>query len=158
MPAPLAKAAGVDQRRPYMHRIIVFFALGLSSCAVSVSAPDASPDDARARQIVTSAPFKAAVAVFDRDHDRFVNELILLTEIPAPPFGEKARGETYLQMLREAGLEDVTMDSEGNVMGLRRGRGGAPLLAVAAHLDTVFPEGTNVKVKRAGTARRGRMP
>jgi len=56
-------------------------------------------------------------------------------------------------MLKDAGLENVEMDAEGNVMGLRRGTSGGavPLLAVAAHLDTVFPEGTDVKVKRQGT-------
>jgi len=43
------------------------------------------------------------------------------------------------------------MDAEGNVMGLRKGSGGGPMLAVLAHLDTVFPEGTDVKVKRTGT-------
>jgi di/tripeptidase len=45
----------------------------------------------------------------------------------------------------------VEKDEEGNVMGLRRGTGGGPLLAVLAHLDTVFPEGTDVKVTRTGT-------
>jgi tripeptide aminopeptidase len=111
-------------------------------------------DDARAQRIVQGAPFKAAVAAFDRDYERFVNELILLTEIPAPPFGEKLRGEAFAKLLREAGLENVETDAEGNVMALRKGRGTAPLLAVAAHLDTVFPEGTDVKVKRVGTTLR----
>jgi acetylornithine deacetylase/succinyl-diaminopimelate desuccinylase-like protein len=36
-------------------------------------------------------------------------------------------------------------------MGIRRGTAAGPLLAVVAHLDTVFPEGTNVKVRRDGT-------
>jgi acetylornithine deacetylase/succinyl-diaminopimelate desuccinylase-like protein len=56
-------------------------------------------------------------------------------------------------MLKTAGLSDVEMDAEGNVMGLRRGSGpaGAPLVVMAAHLDTVFPEDTDVKVRREGT-------
>ena len=56
-------------------------------------------------------------------------------------------------MLRQHGLSDVEMDAEGNVMGIRRGTGpaGGDLLVVNAHLDTVFPEGTDVKVKRQGT-------
>jgi di/tripeptidase len=56
-------------------------------------------------------------------------------------------------MLKAHGLTDVEMDAEGNVMGLRRGTGpaGGPLVVLAAHLDTVFPEGTNVKVRREGT-------
>jgi acetylornithine deacetylase/succinyl-diaminopimelate desuccinylase-like protein len=56
-------------------------------------------------------------------------------------------------MLKDAGLTDLETDAEGNVMGLRRGTGpaGGPLVVIAAHLDTVFPEGTNVKVRREGT-------
>lgn len=114
----------------------------------------ASTEDGRARQVVDSPAFQAAVAAFERDFDRFVDELIALTEIPAPPFGEKPRGEAFRRMLVAAGLQQVEIDAEGNVLGLWRGRGGAPLLALAAHLDTVFPEGTNVKVKRAGTTLR----
>ena len=53
-------------------------------------------------------------------------------------------------MLREAGLSEIEVDEEGNVLGVRKGRGRG-LLAVVAHLDTVFPEGTDVKVKRDGT-------
>lgn len=108
----------------------------------------------RAQAIVASAAFKAAVAAFDRDYDCFVNELVMLTEIPAPPFGEKARGEAYARLMQSAGLADVQTDAEGNIVALRPGRGGAPLLAVAAHLDTVFPADTNVTVKRVGTTLR----
>ena len=110
-----------------------------------------SPEDARAQQLVASLPFKAIVAIYARDYERFVHELITLTEIPAPSFGEKARGEAYAKLLQDAGLENVTTDAMGNVLGLYRGGGHGPLLAVAAHLDTVFPAGTDVRVKRAGT-------
>jgi tripeptide aminopeptidase len=56
-------------------------------------------------------------------------------------------------MLRQHGLTAVERDAEGNVMGLRRGTApaGGPVLALVAHLDTVFPEGTDVRVKRSGT-------
>src|SRR6185295_2446201 len=54
-------------------------------------------------------------------------------------------------MLRQSGLTNVEKDAEGNVMGIRKGSGQGPLIAIAAHLDTVFPEGTNVKVKQQGT-------
>jgi len=87
----------------------------------------------------------------EADHDRLVREIVALTEIPAPPFKEDVRGAAYLEMLRAHGLTDVTRDGEGNVTGLRRGSGGGPLIAIAAHLDTVFPEGTDVTVKREGT-------
>ncbi len=94
--------------------------------------------------------YQGALRRLDEEYDRFVNELVQLTEIPAPPFGEEVRASTYMAMLRDAGLTNVEMDQIGNVMGLRRGTGEAPLLAVAAHLDTVFPEGTEVEVRREG--------
>jgi tripeptide aminopeptidase len=123
--------------------------IGQAATAAKVSA-----EDTRASRIVNGSTYKAAVAAFERDFDRFVSEIIHLTEIPAPPFGEKARAEAYAKLLKEVGLESVAIDAEGNATGLWRGRGGGPLLAVAAHLDTVFPAETNVTVKRAGTTLR----
>jgi tripeptide aminopeptidase len=127
------------------------FAL-ISACVAlfihQVTAP--SPDDL-VRRIRGSASYKQAATFIEGDYDRFVRELITLTEIPAPPFKEQQRARAYLELLRAQGLADVEMDSEGNVMGIRKGTGSGPLLAVVAHLDTVFPEGTNVKVKREGT-------
>lgn len=107
--------------------------------------------DAMVRGILESPAFQAATAYIEKDQDRFVRELIALTEIPAPPFKEQQRAEAYMEMLRQHGLVDVEMDPEGNVMGVRRGPGGGDMVAVLAHLDTVFPEGTDVKVRREGT-------
>ncbi|MDI3307448.1 MAG: M20/M25/M40 family metallo-hydrolase [Acetobacteraceae bacterium] len=101
--------------------------------------------------IMADPRFRAAVAVLDREHDRTVEDIITLTEIPAPPFGEEKRASAYLEMLRAHELEEVEQDAAGNVMGLRRGTGNGPLVVVAAHLDTVFPAGTDVRVRREGT-------
>lgn len=108
-----------------------------------------SPDE-RVRQIQADPRYQSAIDFIDQDYPRFVRELVRLTEIPAPPFGEAARGAAYLSMLEQLGLEDTERDAVGNVMGIRHGSGG-PLLAVSAHLDTVFPEGTDVTVRRRGT-------
>jgi tripeptide aminopeptidase len=126
----------------------ILLALPLILCAWSAGA-----GAAEVKSVVASPAYKAAVASLDREHGRIVDEIVALTEIPAPPFKEKARGEAYLAMLRATGLSDVEMDAEGNVMGLRRGTGaaGGPLVVIAAHLDTVFPEGTPIKVRREGT-------
>ncbi len=122
---------------------------GILLCgAAEAQAPSPSIDVER---LVNHPKFKAAQNFIDRDHDRFVREIIQITEIEAPPFKEDKRGKAYLEMLRQNGLASVEMDPEGNVMGVRKGVGAGPLIAIAAHLDTVFPEGTNVKVKRAGT-------
>jgi tripeptide aminopeptidase len=71
-----------------------------------------------------------------------------ITEIPAPPYKEKVRADYFLKRLQELGFKDAAIDSEGNVIALRKGSGGGrPKLVVSAHLDTVFPEGTDVTVK-----------
>jgi di/tripeptidase len=129
--------------------------LSLLLFVLLVSPGLAFAQDAVVRQIVDSPKFKTATAFIESDQPRFVRELIELTEIPAPPFKEQARAKAYLEMLRASGLSDVEMDTEGNVMGVRKGTGSGTspnaMVAVVAHLDTVFPEGTDVKVKREGT-------
>jgi acetylornithine deacetylase/succinyl-diaminopimelate desuccinylase-like protein len=79
-----------------------------------------------------------------------------LCEIPAPPFKETARGIAYRAAFERAGLTNVRIDSIGNVIGERRGTGSGPTVVLAGHLDTVFPEGTDVKVHREGARYVGR--
>lgn len=74
-------------------------------------------------------------------------DLIELTEIPAPPFGEENRARRFAEMLREAGLRDVIIDDVGNAIGRRPGRSGDRVIAYSAHLDTVFPADTDVTVR-----------
>ena len=81
------------------------------------------------------------------DHENTVTEQKQICAIPAPPFKEQVRAEDFQKRLAGLGLSDVQMDKEGNVFGLRPGTGKGPKLLVAAHLDTVFPEGTDVSVK-----------
>ena len=132
--------------------LAILVALGLSGAPALPQQPVAA--DAAVQATVGSAGFKAAAAALDRDFDRHVAETIRLTEIPSPPFKEAERAKVYLELLKQHGLTDVEMDAEGSVMGIRRGSAnaaGGPLVAIAAHLDTVFPTGTNVTVKRTGT-------
>ncbi len=79
-----------------------------------------------------------------------IEQQIRLTEIAAPPFKEATRAQAYKQAFEELGLKNVRIDKEGNVLGERPGRQPRPHLVLAAHLDTVFPEGTDVRVKRDG--------
>ena len=128
-------------------------AMMLTLAAAAATPHAQQPGESGAQQLIASAEFKKAAAFIDGDYDRFVKELIALNEIPAPPFKEEVRAKAYLEMLRKEGLSDVELDREGNALGVRRGRGpaGGPMVAIVAHLDTVFPEGTDVKVKRDGT-------
>ncbi|WP_184716706.1 M20/M25/M40 family metallo-hydrolase [Caulobacter sp.] len=123
------------------------------AAAPALAAPKADPQKTVSK-LVASPAFKKAVAKLDADYDRTVGDIVTLTQIPAPPFKEEARAKAYLEMLKAHGLSNVEMDAEGNVMGVRAGtatKGKGPFVVIAAHLDTVFPEGTDVTVKREGT-------
>ena len=105
----------------------------------------------QAQGVLSDPGFKLAEDFVGKDHDRFVREIIQITETPAPPFKEEKRARLFADLLKQSGLSDVEIDAEGNVIGLRKGTRNGPMIAIAAHLDTVFPEGTNVKVRRQGT-------
>ena len=86
------------------------------------------------------------VLAMDEENERL---LIELTEIPAPPFMEEERAAHYRGLVSAAGLA-AELDGIGNVIARRRGATGERTVAVVAHLDTVFPEGTDVTVRRDG--------
>jgi tripeptide aminopeptidase len=100
--------------------------------------------------LAKNPPVAKALDAIRADSVRMFEEQVRLNEIPAPPFKEATRAQYYLKKLREAGLSDARIDSEGNVIGVRRGSGRGPRLVISAHLDTVFPEGTDVKVREKG--------
>ena len=80
-----------------------------------------------------------------------LGQQVSLCEIPAPPFKEAARGVAFRERLISIGVQNVRIDREGNVIGEIRGTRPGPTVLLSGHLDTVFPEGTNVTVKREGT-------
>jgi acetylornithine deacetylase/succinyl-diaminopimelate desuccinylase-like protein len=73
-----------------------------------------------------------------------------LTEIPSPSFHEKEKGLVFATLLRNAGADKVWTDEAGNVIALRKGTQSGKTIIVDAHLDTVFPFGTDVKVRQRG--------
>jgi len=79
-----------------------------------------------------------------------IETLIELTEIPAPPFGEEKRGQHLAELFKSAGLSDVKIDEVGNVIARRPGTRGDKTVAMVAHMDTVFPAETDVKVRKEG--------
>lgn len=104
-------------------------------------------------QAETGSPTALAAplhAQLNAQYDQVIADLIRITETPAPPFKEAARAAVFAQMLRDAGITDVSIDPEGNVLALRPGRTDGQVLVVSAHLDTVFPEGTPITVTREG--------
>jgi len=81
--------------------------------------------------------------------NRTLDLAIQIQQIPAPTFSEGARGEFVRKLFIQEKLEDVSMDSLGNVYARLPGKQKkARALVVSAHLDTVFPAGTNLQIKQ----------
>jgi tripeptide aminopeptidase len=98
---------------------------------------------------------RAAFEAVQRNEPQGIEQQVRVCEIPAPPFHEEVRGRELKRLFDELGLRDVRIDAAGNVIGVRPGKAARPNVVLAAHLDTVFPEGTNVKVTREGTVLKG---
>lgn len=93
---------------------------------------------------------EAALELAVKQQEKRIADQIILTETPAPPFHEEERAKVLLGMFKQYGLTDVKQDAIGNVIGRRKGTGNGPTLVVGAHIDTVFPAGTDCKVHRDG--------
>lgn len=106
-------------------------------------------------QILAKPDVKLAMQTIKDTEAQFVDRQIELCEIPAPPFHEDKRAAQMADLFRAAGLENVRIDKAGNVLGDRAGAQPHPHLVIAAHLDTVFPPGTDVHVTRVGNLLKG---
>ncbi len=93
------------------------------------------------------APARAWLAAADEE---LLRTQVALSEIPSPTGAESARGAAVAERFRALGLSDVRTDDVGNVTGCRRGAESMQPVVVCAHLDTVFPPGTTVRVERDG--------
>jgi tripeptide aminopeptidase len=113
--------------------------------AICTLAAAQSPDE-----IVRSPKVRKALEFIRTVEAETIEEQIRTAEIPAPTFKEGKRAEYYRKRFSELGLAKVRIDAAGNVIGERPGSDPTKTLVIAAHLDTVFPEGTEVKVKREG--------
>jgi tripeptide aminopeptidase len=126
-------------------------------CAVlAAAAPSSSVAQTRAAALPTpasvlaNARFKAALDSLRVWQAWTLEQQIQLTEIEAPPFKEQRRAEEYRRRLMALGYQNVRIDAEGNVIAERPGAPGGPIIVLSGHLDTVFPEGTDVRVKKEG--------
>lgn len=117
--------------------------------------------DRRLARLLEEVRVARAVEHVRADDDRTIATQIELSQIPAPPFAEARRAARVAELFAAAGLADVQIDAVGNVLAWAAGAARArpasadgPLV-VSAHLDTVFPEGTDVSVTRDGELLRG---
>ena len=105
---------------------------------------------AHAAPLADDPHVRAALNWFEPNISWVNEQQVRLTEIPAPPFQEGPRATAVKALLTEAGLP-AQIDKTGNVIAEWRGANDKEVVIVAAHLDTVFPAGTDVKVRREGS-------
>ena len=103
-----------------------------------------------APSLLEKPEMRTALQSIDDRAGGIVDEWIKLVEIPAPSGKEQARAKYIRAEMEKLGLSEIKTDDMSNVSGVRKGTGGGPTVVFAAHMDTVFPEGTDVKVKREG--------
>ncbi|MBL8961144.1 MAG: M20/M25/M40 family metallo-hydrolase [Gemmatimonadetes bacterium] len=125
---------------------LTVLALAASSLALSAQVPQPPTGN---------AAVSAALESIKRENAWTLQQQVSICEIPAPPFKEQVRGQEIVRRFKEHGLQNVRVDAEGNVIGERPGSGNGPTVVLSGHLDTVFPEGTDVKVKLEGGRYRG---
>lgn len=103
-----------------------------------------------ASQISRDPQAARALAWLEKNVAAINDEQARITAIPAPPFQEAERGAYLKKLLGSAGLR-VSADKSGNIIGELPGSNEKEVVMLTAHLDTVFPPGTLVKVKREGS-------
>ncbi len=124
--------------------------LTTSVAAASLSAQTPADYDREIEQLMSHPAVRSALDHIVETDDQTMDDLMTLTQIPAPPFMEDERGAAFLQMMIDLGVDSAWTDEIGNVIGLRRGSGSGQVLAIAGHLDTVFPPETDVSIRVSG--------
>jgi len=110
-------------------------------------APTVQQDVAR---LAASPEVRSAFNWLRSQEPQLVQWQMEMARIPAPPFGESARGAWLAERFREVGLDDVRIDDVGNVFGVHPGYG-QRYVALSAHIDTVFPASTPLNIRQQGS-------
>src|SRR5277367_5677665 len=95
---------------------------------------------------------RSAFAWLRAEEAQFATWQLEMARIPAPPFGEAARGEWLQERFRALELEEVHTDEVGNVFGIHLAKHSPAkqYIALSAHIDTVFPAGTPLNLRQQG--------
>jgi len=132
-----------------------FAVLAVVAAALSLSPPLVQPLAAQTYptswnpELLKRADVKSAMAMIEQRFPSQVDEWIRIAEMPGKSRLEQQRGAYVKSVFEKEGLT-VSVDSIGNVTGVRKGTGGGPTIVIAAHTDIVFPPETNTKVRRSG--------
>jgi len=137
-----------------MHRSIPLLALLLIVNTFAQAQVKSVPEYVEQVQALTNrVDFQTANTYIDRNHESIMREWIAITEINAPSGQEQTRAKYIENLLRKYRLENIHYDTTGNLIAVRKGTGGGPVIVFDAHLDTVFQPGLQIKA----TVRDGRV-
>ena len=100
--------------------------------------------------ILENEKIKQALEYIKEEDPVTTQDTLNMCQIPAPSYKEEKKAEYIRERFREIGLRDVRIDAVGNVLGIWPGTGEGPSVMLAAHTDTVFPEGTDLTIRKEG--------
>lgn len=129
---------------------LILRAVGFGVALATSGSAGAAQSSAAVSTLLTDPRIKAALDLARASEPATIDDQIRFCEVPAPPFKEAGRADVLRRAFVSAGLRNVRVDREGNVLGERPGTARGPRLVLASHLDTVFPEETPVKVAQDG--------
>lgn len=132
---------------------LVLIAFLLQTAILPSFAQTTSPFTEQVKAIQEHPKFRAASDHIDRNRAEILREWIEITEINAPSGHEQERAKHLEKLLRKYKLQSVHYDAAGNLIAVRKGTGGGPVIVFDAHLDTVFQPGLKIKA----TVRDGRV-
>jgi tripeptide aminopeptidase len=135
--------------------VLRFVSAGCLVWALALGMAQAQNGTASPAELLKDPAVKAALDAAKANEPQTIEDQIRFCEIPAPSFKEDVRGQELKRTFQQLGLQNVRIDKAGNVLGDYPGAAPRPHLVMAAHLDTVFPEGTAVRVKREGAVLHG---
>jgi len=116
---------------------------------ICLAVPAQTPVDlaAQVKEIQDNIKVKAANEYIDRNREGILREWIAITEVNAPSGQEQERAKFIEKLLRSYKLQDIRYDSAGNLIAVRKGAGGGPVVVFDAHMDTVFQPGLKIKAE-----------
>lgn len=132
-----------------MRRAIIFAISFLWCCFMSLSAIDFGADQSLFNLKIASGRLVQDLFSFiDKNQEKIIGEWIYVTEIPAPSGQEAKRAEYVKKQFEACALDEVSVDSSGNVLGVWKGKAQGKHIVISAHLDTVFQSVSEIKVRR----------
>lgn len=134
-------------------RYALMSTLLLLSTAACVFAQASSEWEEQVKAILDDAQVKSANEYIDKNRDDILKEWIAITEINAPSKQEQERAKYIEGLLRKYNLQTIRYDPAGNLIAVRKGTEGGPVVVIDSHLDTVFQPGLKIKA----TVREGRV-